>query len=55
MYLRRLEERFVRRALLKHRGNKTLAARTLGIGRTALIEKCRKFGLMNYGGLDEQK
>jgi DNA-binding protein Fis len=50
MFLRRLEERLLKRALRATYGNKTQAALRLGIGRTALVMKCKKFKLMTYGG-----
>lgn len=43
--LDRLEERAIRRALADSGGNRSLAARRLGIHRTTLYHKLRRFGL----------
>jgi DNA-binding NtrC family response regulator len=43
--LRGAEKRAIERALALHDGNRTHAARTLGIGRRTLQMKIREFGL----------
>jgi len=42
---RRLEEQRVRETLARTRGNKSEAARTLGLSRQGLLKKLRRFGL----------
>ncbi len=39
------ERRFLRDALVRHRGNRTRAARALGVTRQALYKKLRKYGM----------
>jgi len=43
---RALEERRVREALTRTRGNKTRAARSLGLSRQGLLKKLRRFGML---------
>lgn len=42
--LHELERNFIAQALQATRGNKTAAAHLLGINRTTLVEKCRRWG-----------
>jgi DNA-binding NtrC family response regulator len=44
---RALEERRVREALTRTRGNKTRAARSLGLSRQGLLKKLRRFGMLD--------
>jgi len=44
--LERLEKNDIQNALYETDGNQTLAAKRLGIGRTCLIAKMKKFGLI---------
>jgi len=44
--LERLERNEIQNALYETDGNQTLAAKRLGIGRTCLIAKMRKLGLI---------
>ena len=44
---RALEERRVREALARTRGNKTRAARSLGLSRQGLLKKLRRFGMLD--------
>jgi len=43
--LERIEKTDIQNALYETDGNQTLAAKKLGIGRTCLIAKIKKFGL----------
>ena len=45
-WMAEFEARLVMMALRKFSWNKTRAAEFLGINRTGLVEKCRKYGLM---------
>jgi DNA-binding NtrC family response regulator len=47
---RALEERRLREALARTRGNKTRAARALGLSRQGLLKKLRRYGLQEQGG-----
>lgn len=40
-----LECRRIEMALINHNNNKTHASKKLGIGRTLLIHKCKKYGI----------
>lgn len=42
------EREAIKAALDKHEGNRSKAAKSLGINRTTLIEKIKKFGLQTY-------
>jgi DNA-binding NtrC family response regulator len=44
--LERLEKNDIQNALYETNGNQTLAAQRLGIGRTCLIAKMKKLGLL---------
>jgi len=44
--LERLEKNDIQNALYETDGNQTLAAKRLGIGRTCLIAKMKKYGLV---------
>src|SRR5262249_53747288 len=46
---RALEERRLREALERTRGNKSRAARTLGLSRQGLLKKLRRYGLLGDG------
>jgi transcriptional regulator with GAF, ATPase, and Fis domain len=51
---RALEERRLREALARTRGNKTRAARSLGLSRQGLLKKLRRFGMLDaLGEADE--
>jgi DNA-binding NtrC family response regulator len=45
---RALEERRLREALARTRGNKTRAARALGLSRQGLLKKLRRYGLHGH-------
>ena len=47
---RALEERRLRQALRRTRGNKTQAARSLGLSRQGLLKKLRRYGLLELTG-----
>ena len=44
-----VEERYVRRVLAVHGGNKSLTARTLGLDRKTLYRRLRRYGLLEPG------
>jgi DNA-binding NtrC family response regulator len=46
--LGRIEEALLRRKLERVEGNRTRAAAELGLNRTTLVEKLRKYGLQNF-------
>jgi len=50
---RALEERRLREALARTRGNKTRAARVLGLSRQGLLKKLRRYGLHEQAGAAE--
>ncbi len=50
---RALEERRLREALTRTRGNKTRAARALGLSRQGLLKKLRRYGLHERDGVVE--
>ena len=47
--IEKIEIRAIKRAMVKHGNNKSQVAKELGLKRTTLVEKAKKYNLSSFG------